>query len=63
MTDTQEWTEEEAAVVEAAKRYFEAIALCELAGGRTQPAILAAMPAEVREQMPGLSMQAALEAL
>ena len=44
-----EWTAEEQAVTEASRLYFQAIAACEAAGGRTQEAIMEAMPAETRE--------------
>jgi len=48
----REWTAEEQAVIVAARAYFEAIAACEQAGGKSNDAILAAMPAEVRAEMP-----------
>ena len=53
-----EWTVEEQAVTEASKLYFQAIAACEAAGGRSQLAIQEAMPAEVREMMASPMAQA-----
>lgn len=49
------WTAEEEALIGAARGYFIAIAKCEEAKGRTQEALMAAMPAEIREQMPMLA--------
>lgn len=41
-------TAEEEALVVATRAYFEAIGRCEMAGGRSQEAIVEAMPAELR---------------
>ena len=57
-----DWTLAEQALIDASRAYFEAIANSEQSGGRTQEAILAAMPSEVREQMGG-NMIDALEAI
>ena len=57
----EEWTDAELALIEASKAYFEAIAAVTVEGGRVQEAIMAAMPAEVREQIPGASMADALK--
>lgn len=61
MSDSGEQADQEArataerALTVASRAYFEAIATCEHVGGRTQEAILAAMPDEVRERMPMLT--------
>lgn len=43
------WTAEEQALVEASAAYYAASIACEAAGGRTQEAIEAGMPDDVRE--------------
>lgn len=51
---------EEAALIEQARAYYQAIAVCAEAGGRVQEALFTAMPAEVRGEMGG-DMMAALD--
>ena len=41
-------SEQEARLIDATKAYFAAIIGCEIAGGRTQDAIVEAMPEELR---------------
>lgn len=60
--EQHQWTAEEQQLIEASRGYFAAIAACEQAGGRTQAAILAAMPSEVAEQMGG-DMASALSSI
>jgi hypothetical protein len=54
MSTEPEWTEDEQRLIEASRAYFEAIAAVAASGGRSQEAILAAMPQEVRDEMPML---------
>lgn len=53
VSDITDWTAEELALIDKAREYFQAIAKVEEAKGRTQEALLAAMPAEVAAQMGG----------
>lgn len=53
-TEQAPWTAEEQALIDATQAYNQAIAACVQAGGRTQAAMLAAIPEELRASMPML---------
>lgn len=54
------WLPEEIEVTETATAFFLALAKCDQAGGNGQAAIIAALPEELRGQVPLLAMLAAV---